>query len=1207
MPTIRWSPKLFAALGAGFKGDATVRDGVHLRWTLDPRMGLPRAQRDKGFEIAFSRTKEGSIVRVDLFQPSAPYPVRSNKAILPAGPGTIHREGDRLRFLRPLGGQEWLPYWRYRHNRVYLNALMLGEHENEKAFLAYLDGVMDALDPIGPGTFNRQEDAVAVDVRFQAPGSTGGSIGPFVPIPPNPLPPVTPALPRTGGVVGPMAGTATLAGPTAGTAPGGILTSPTIDVFNRFRPDIYATVQGFDHCDRLVAEDWVGRYPQIILGPTTGPFQAQAGALKLIARLRAAGIHWVRIQRHAGHGGLAEDEIRWVFCDDYASGKGLWAAIDSESMASDPRAYTGEMLRDDIYAPFHASSLPNHWDEMAMRLRSRFIDDPDIQSLLSTNDTFETATLALEIKDFEAPTGTSDDTVELPLLAALLAGTVDPVVARLFGLYGFVPTNADFQARDWRILVHPPFAREENLTRLDVRARKILDPGRPFFHEAGDSLSDLALAGIVLDASETVKPAPPTLQPDAKAAMRLVPVDSTRFDHLVRATVTAALERSETRPWMVNACYEVIRTLSGEPAQNVTDDGDRGPLDDIGILPDVLIPEFNRKTCLSTGHLIDVFARDATVDHKLAYLVRGFDIFGRPSDPISTAQIDLPAACLPPPPPGSVSARVTRKGDQLTMVVDFELGEVVRVVEADWQALETLVHKAPTTEGIAPEAASWTGNRPGCLVELGFDPVSMALQTTQVQQSCLVLSWSGGTLQRTPDGANTCAATFPGTIAVEPLELAVLAPGRKAYRMAMSLGVRGLYPHGFNAWNARLRLRGSCPRSGQILYSPEVVVRAELFLPSLPSPVKQPPVGVLPLSTYPDALGKSYFSLNLRDLLSTAQQTSDVLVKVYLARLEAMTDHPEDFVEGETVTDPPGLIALAKLSQRRFALVSDPPEQFDPNRPHVEIEVPGQISEVYVAAVLGADAMLGTGSWKTAAFVPFRTPPLRPLPLVEWTSAEVEASSSGLIGRFSVSVRFPEPMPDPTLPPILQLFRRDLSTGQPQARFVTVAQGQSPDATAANPVYTFTMQDGPLTDWHRYEYTAQLLAYAPWRGQHIKIGTRVPRQVAAPTGSLVDPFADSTALTVTAGPAGGFEIAAAFAAGDFTVELEKEPDAGAATIRRARIEGGELLVPLGLAGILTLGTVYDLRLQDPDPAPGLYRLRLRFGQVLSISREARTP
>ena len=81
MATIRWSPRLFAALGAGFQGDATVRDGVHLRWTLDPRMGLPTAPRDKGFEIAFSRTKEGSIVRVDLFKPSAPYPVRSNKTV----------------------------------------------------------------------------------------------------------------------------------------------------------------------------------------------------------------------------------------------------------------------------------------------------------------------------------------------------------------------------------------------------------------------------------------------------------------------------------------------------------------------------------------------------------------------------------------------------------------------------------------------------------------------------------------------------------------------------------------------------------------------------------------------------------------------------------------------------------------------------------------------------------------------------------------------------------------------------------------------------------------------------------------------------------------------------------------------------------------------------------------------------------------------
>lgn len=197
-------------------------------------------------------------------------------------------------------------------------------------------------------------------------------------------------------------------------------------------------------------------------------------------------------------------------------------------------------------------------------------------------------------------------------------------------------------------------------------------------------------------------------------------------------------------------------------------------------------------------------------------------------------------------------------------------------------------------------------------------------------------------------------------------------------------------------------------------------------------------------------------------------------------------------------------------------------------------------------------------------------------------------------------------MPDPTRPPTLQLFRRDLSTGQAQARFVTVTQGQTADATAASPVYTFAMQDGPLTDWHRYEYSAQLLAYAPWRDQHVKIGTRVRRQVAVPTASPADPFTD-TALMVTAHPAGGFEIAAAFAAGDFAVELEKEPDAGTATVRRARIEGGELFVPADLTGALTLGPTYDLRIRDPDAAPGLYRVRLRFGQALSVSREGRTP
>src|SRR5690348_16348629 len=39
--SILWRPSLFSTAGASFLTDATVRDGVHLRWMMDPRLGLP--------------------------------------------------------------------------------------------------------------------------------------------------------------------------------------------------------------------------------------------------------------------------------------------------------------------------------------------------------------------------------------------------------------------------------------------------------------------------------------------------------------------------------------------------------------------------------------------------------------------------------------------------------------------------------------------------------------------------------------------------------------------------------------------------------------------------------------------------------------------------------------------------------------------------------------------------------------------------------------------------------------------------------------------------------------------------------------------------------------------------------------------------------------------------------------------------------------
>ena len=58
-------------------------------------------------------------------------------------------------------------------------------------------------------------------------------------------------------------------------------------------------------------------------------------------------------------------------------------------------------------------------------------------------------------------------------------------------------------------------------------------------------------------------------------------------------------------------------------------------------------------------------------------------------------------------------------------------------------------------------------------------------------------------------------------------------------------------------------------------------------------------------------------------LLGPGDQSSDTLVKIYLARLEAMTDQPEQYVQGEMVIDPPGLIALAKQSGWQFETLNE--------------------------------------------------------------------------------------------------------------------------------------------------------------------------------------------------------------------------------------------------------------------------------------------
>jgi hypothetical protein len=972
-------------------------------------------------------------------------------------------------------------------------------------------------------------------------------------------------------------------------------------MLEQLAPQIFADIRGYDHCDRLIAHDWVGRVGLIFPGP---PLSAAQAGWKLTARLRAPGIRRVEIVPRPGRPPLAEDEIRWVFCDEFAAEPGLWATIGSEVLHTNPAQYTGNWLRDEIYAPFQVAGAALDWDDMAARLRARFLATPEIQQLLASSDSFEAASVTASITDIEAPTGTSDDKLELPLLPALNAAATDPVVARLLGLYGHSPANPDLAGRDWRVRARPPFAEANNLERLDDRLRGILDPGGPFFL-VSDALTELELAGLVLDATESVKPAPPKPDPTLTPQVHLVPDRQNGARHLVRAEIGAAPDTVETDPTRVNASYEVVRELTGEAPANVVADTDSGPLDDIGILPDVLVPEFERATCLSTGRLHDVFSRDAFVDRELAYLVRGFDIFGRPSDPATTPTVALPAACLPPPPPGSISAHVAQADGLLRMTVDIEIETVAEPAQADWQALELLVHSVPLTEGVAPGATTWAGTRPGRLIELGFD-ASNALQLSPVQLGCRQLSWSGGSLDHQPEVEAVCAAAFAGGVTVEPHPTATPPPGLKTYRLSLGLGARAQYPDGLNAWCARAQIRGHCPHSGALKQSPEVAVRATLLLPPPPPAVIQPEIAALPLSTYPDALGTSYYSVDLRTVLSPADQAAGAFVRLYLARLEALTDAPGDFVQGGSVIDPPGLVALARQSRGRFALVTDPPEAFDPDRPQADIAVPGDLEEVYIAAVVGTSGMLKSGSWQGAAILPFRTPPVRPRPLLEWRVAGAEAQGGAIHATLALAARFSEPLPDPTKPPAVQLLRRSLSEGGRQSRFLVTVQGQSDDPTAAHPEFRFDTVDEGLIDWQRYEYAAQLLVFAPDRAQYVKTGGRETRAVVAPFAGSRDPL-EGASLQVSANPAGGFFVELTLAAGDFDLSIEKRPDAGNARTIAGRIEAGSLFLPAELPGTLTLGPSYALRLVDSDPAPGLYRVRLRFRQALTVSREARTP
>jgi len=1196
MPRTRWRPELFGALGAGFATDATVQDGVHLRWYLDPRLGLPLAVARQQFRVFFLRTRERTVERVDLFKPSvSDYPIHSSVVSLGPSAGSLAYENGSIYFTRPLYLPDWEPVWRYRLSRMLSSMFRLDLDDDDRALQQYMDEVMGKLDVrTRANALREQEDVVAVDMSFRPPLPSADVV--------TPTDEWFPTIDIEDGLAAGGAGE-------TGEAllefdPSGLLTTGTL--FDHLRPQVYATVRGYDRCDRLVAQDWVGKHARVEITASGTPPTA-AGGWKLIARLRAPGIRRIEVQHVPSLPALTVDEVRWMFCDEYASADPIWQSYRSFTFDPRPAAMTALVVSDAIYEPFRAGAA--NPTDMAHRIRTRFLEDPAVKQMLKAPDSFAMYRFTRELKDVTTTTGTADDVIRLPLLSALTAATVDPVVANIMGFYGYVAGD-ELNGRDWKVEVVPPFFGERNLERLDRGLRATLNPGRPFFHLAGDSLTNLSLAGLVLNAVVDPKPAPARPAPSSEAETQIFSSGATDYKLFVSAAVSVGDPGIETKPYLVSTSYEVTRVLTGESPQNIITDEGSGPLDDVGILPDVVLPDHDAETCQSKARVIDTFSRPANMIRDLSYGVRGFDIFGRPSEMGEAPRIELRPPCLAPPSPTNVSSLIDTDGSELVMQIVFSLGRETNSLQAVWNSLEILIHPVSITEGVSPADTTWSGSRYGRQLELGFNPADRSLQTSPVTESCRELHWVGSTLVRSAAAESSCSPYFsgPAKVGSEVYDaLSTSETGLYTYRAELPVGSLWQFPTGLNAWCARLRVRGTCPLDGTTKHSIEVCTRATRMITPPPPEVVQPPLQQIPLSTYPDAFGNSYFGIDLRPFLLPADHDTRPLVRIFLARLSRLTDNPGALVQNGVLSDPTGLISLAKGARLRFSLLTDPPHEFDPDCPRFDVQVPGELEEVYIVTVTGCNEYLEEGSWQNAAFVVFRTPTPRPAPIFRWVEARPHVDGGGLRCAHSLVAQFAAPIPDPAQPPRAQLFRQNLSTRASHADYLQTVTGTLAAPAAAAPEYVFQFTDDTLDDWNRYTYQAQLLEYATHRGQHVKTLPLLVRDLATPWSRTRDALGPGDTMSVAAGPGGGFVVSVECAAGDFDFSLTKIRADGSRGAIRGRIERGQLYFESTGTATLDVGPRYRLRFEDPDPAAGTYTFRLMFGQQMVWAKKAVTP
>ena len=1202
-----WRPELFSALGAGFKSDSTIEDGIHLRWILDSLMGLPfqytKTGKGKktnvgGFKVYYNMTAERSINKVNLFNTGnyGAYSILTNST-----QSQMRSVDGGFQFLRSYRQEFLKPYWQLAYYTDVLRGrlnLFPNSYNGKKIlmdFMTYMDEVLEKLKPGEMlGNFAYSE-VCAVDI------SIAKSVRRVTGAPAN-----SSEAQQWHKILFPTSSTSQ---------------PPILDIniredisineseylFTQFKNKVWFRIKAYDRHDRLVAEDWLGQYgknPFTILGqPTT-----QKNTYKLRAQLRAPGIQYIKFEQVIAQKEYILQDLRWLFCEDYCQHEKLWLPVrlGSEVYKSFPEYYTPETMKQEFFQPFRKAV---DWNDSAALIRNHMVKNPDNVAMLSSHLSFN---MYQHRTNFD---GDDTNRMEIPTLGALLSASVEPLMAKVLGLYHYVdhtnPLYADLDGRDFKIEGQLPFFQSENLKWIESYFAQFLygNPNIKLINWNKDQFQTADLCGLVLGATVSPKPQPvPAKDFSTKIHINDFPSPDVpdQSNLMVQSKLDIPYDFKDNidiiKPYLHPVAFELLRKISDGPILNVikAEETDPGPLDELAILPPVYFPR-SQDIEDKQIRLRDSFLIPAIQEEELLYYLRSFDIFGRPSITVKGEVQTIELPCYVPTAPTAVKAELRKEGGQVNLKLQFSLDTDRPSLQAVWNDLEIEIHQIPDGGDTPPGNLQWSGSKVARKFTLPFDAVNSELIPFSLSQSCVSLLWVGGILQRTPLADTACATAFPSATplinSINPANLLFEETGFRTFMMSLPIAEVSQLGTGTHRWNMRLRVHGTCTETGTSKFSEEVCVAERILITPSPPRVEQPPIVRIPVSTYSDTKGDAYYMLDLEDFLTPANLSAGPLVNVYQATLDRIPNGM-DLVSGPDLLNQAEFITLAKQFKTRFELQTPEPVKVNATNRFFPIKVPGDLQQYHIVGVLGTNAYLEEKSWSQAGMFLFRTPEPLPDPVLNFMRADTALRASENTVDLRYSCTFNGLLPNSDQPPRLQLMRRDLSRlDNVPPLFISTIEGILTASNTDTATYQFDYRDNSLTDWRRYRYEVYLLRYDDLRNQYIKTRQYIQNEVLADWGKVDDPLLETDTFTII-NNAVGKTIEVDFALGEFKFSLLKVLEDGSKVRYEGKIKNGNLYGQDADHSTLTTvisNSKYRLTIQDNEPTEGEYTFRLSFG------------